>query len=125
MKKNKVRSSIIVNGILILVCLIWLVPTLGVFVTSFRDSQAILTSGWWTVLPHKEQMDTGEIMVDENIDLSGDFEIEGVTTNFQELREGVTLPDGRILTWYGNKRTRRIIVSDEKWVGFFYQGLTL
>ena len=75
MKKNKVRSSIIVNGVLILVCLLWLVPTLGVFITSFRDSQAILTSGWWTVFPHKELMDTGEIMVDENIDLSGDFRI--------------------------------------------------
>ena len=125
MKKNKVRSSIIVNGVLILVCLLWLVPTLGVFITSFRDSQAILTSGWWTIFPHKEQMDTGEIMVDENIDLSGDFEFEGITTNFQELREGVELPDGRFLTWYGNKRTRRVIVSDEKWVGFFYKGVTL
>lgn len=125
MTKNKVRSSIIVNGILILVCLIWLIPTLGVFITSFRDSQSILTSGWWTVLPHKENMETGEILVDENVDLSGDFEIEGVSTNFTELREGVTLPDGRILTWYGNKRTRRIIVSDEKWVGFFYKPLTL
>ena len=36
----------------------------------------------------------------------------------EELRAGITLPDGRKLTWYGNKRTRKIIVSDEQWVGF-------
>ena len=37
-------SSLLVNGILILICLIWIVPTLGVFVTSFRDSQDIFST---------------------------------------------------------------------------------
>jgi alpha-glucoside transport system permease protein len=36
--------------IVILMAVIWLVPTLGVFVTSFRSRQAVRTSGWWTVL---------------------------------------------------------------------------
>ena len=69
-------------------------------------------------------METGEIMLDPSVDVDGTFEIEGVSTNFQELRQGVTLPDGRQLTWYGNKRTRKIIVSQEQWVGFFNSGLT-
>ncbi len=30
--------------------LVWLIPTLGVFVTSFRSRQAVRTSGWWTFL---------------------------------------------------------------------------
>ncbi len=29
---------------------IWLIPTLGIFVTSFRSREAVRTSGWWTVL---------------------------------------------------------------------------
>jgi len=29
--------------------LLWLAPTLGVFVTSFRSREAVRTSGWWTV----------------------------------------------------------------------------
>jgi alpha-glucoside transport system permease protein len=28
------------------------------------------------------------------------------------------LPDGRKLTWYGNKRTRLVKISEERWVGF-------
>jgi alpha-glucoside transport system permease protein len=30
--------------------LIWLVPALGIFVTSFRSREAVRTSGWWTAL---------------------------------------------------------------------------
>lgn len=39
---------------LILISVLWLVPTLGLFVTSFRSRSDILTSGWWTALanPH-------------------------------------------------------------------------
>ena len=33
-------------------------------------------------------------------------QIEGITATFEELRDGVMLPDGRKLTWYGNRRTR-------------------
>ncbi|MBI9043956.1 MAG: carbohydrate ABC transporter permease [Anaerolineaceae bacterium] len=118
MKGQKRRSSLLVNGILILICIVWLVPTLGVFVTSFRDSQDIFNSGWWDVFPHKEDMETGEILLDESVDVNGPITIEGTTSTFDELREGVILPDGRKLTWYGNKRTRKIIVSENKWVGF-------
>ena len=31
-------------------CLIWLIPTLGLLVTSFRPFQDVNTTGWWTVL---------------------------------------------------------------------------
>jgi alpha-glucoside transport system permease protein len=115
---QKKRTSLIVNGVLILICTIWLLPTVGVFITSFRDSQDIFNSGWWAVFPHKEDMDIGEIILDDTIDVNGQIPVEGVTATFEELREGVVLEDGRKLTWYGNKRTRRIIVSEEKWVGF-------
>ena len=60
---QKKRQSLIVNGVLILICTIWLLPTLGVFITSFRDSQDIFNSGWWAVFPHKDDMDIGEIIL--------------------------------------------------------------
>jgi len=117
-KTQKVRSSFVVNGALVLICFFWLLPTLGIFVTSLRHSQDIFDSGWWTVLPHKEDVQTTEIILDLSVDVNGPFEIEGITTTFEELREGVMLENGRKLTWYGNKRTRKILVTEKQWVGF-------
>jgi alpha-glucoside transport system permease protein len=38
-----------VNFAVILMCLLWLIPTLGLFITSFRSREAVRTTGWWTV----------------------------------------------------------------------------
>jgi alpha-glucoside transport system permease protein len=124
-KNQKTRSSIAINSALILICFLWLLPTLGVFVTSLRNSQDIFTSGWWTVLPHKENMQTQEIVLDASVNVDVPIQIEGISATFEELRQGVKTPDGRLLTWYGNKRTRKILVTEEKWVGFFHKPLTL
>ena len=32
------------------VCFLWLVPSIGLLITSFRTQEAALTSGWWTVI---------------------------------------------------------------------------
>ncbi len=117
-KQQRVVSSILVNGALILICLIWLIPTLGILITSFRNSQDIFVSGWWTVFPHKEFARTGEIKLDPSVDVNGPIQIEGITATFDELRNGVVLPDGRKLVWYGNKRTRLVEVFGEEWKGF-------
>ena len=41
------------------------------------------------------------------------FPFEGVTGQytFEQLRAGVTTSDGRMLTWFGNKRTLLIKVA--------------
>ena len=36
--------------VLLLLCILWLIPTIGIIVTSFRTPDAALTSGWWTVI---------------------------------------------------------------------------
>lgn len=115
---QKRRSSLLVNGLLIIICFFWLLPTLGVFVTSFRQSQDILSSGWWNILPHREDVQVEEYLLPETIDPDGPIQVEGITSTFEELREGVELEDGRKVTWLGNKRSRRIVISEEQWVGF-------
>ena len=114
MKWTKYLSNIV----LIIIVLAWTIPTLGVLVTSFRDSRDIYASGWWTVLPHKALAKTDEITLPDNTDPNAPIHIEGRTASFEEWREGVALDDGRILRWYGNKRSRKIEVYEEKWVGF-------
>jgi alpha-glucoside transport system permease protein len=37
-----------VKGALLIICGIWLIPTIGLLVSSFRTQAAVNTSGWWT-----------------------------------------------------------------------------
>ncbi|MGN6599399.1 MAG: carbohydrate ABC transporter permease [Actinomycetes bacterium] len=41
-------GSWIVRGAMTVICLLWLLPTVGLLVTSFRSADAANTSGWWT-----------------------------------------------------------------------------
>jgi alpha-glucoside transport system permease protein len=117
-KQQKTVSSLLVNGILILICLVWIIPAFGVFVTSFRTSQDIYLTGWWTIFPHRDYVKTGEIKIDPSVDVNQPVTVEGITSTFEELRNGITLPDGRRLTWFGNRRTRLIEVEQKEWLGF-------
>jgi len=117
-KSQKISSQIITNLILIIICLIWLVPIFGVLITSFRQSQDIFRSGWWTVFPHRADVEVGTIKLDDTVDTNGPITVEGVTASFEEWRQGIKLDDGRLLTWFGNRRTRTLTVTEKQWVGF-------
>jgi len=45
------RSTPLWIGI-VLIAFIWTLPTVGLFITSFRPQDEISTSGWWTVFQH-------------------------------------------------------------------------
>ncbi len=51
---NRFFKALPVNASLIALAVLWIVPTLGVFVTSFRPREAVRTTGWWeTFIPQK------------------------------------------------------------------------
>jgi alpha-glucoside transport system permease protein len=52
-KINKLLSRLPTHVIVILTMIIWIVPTLGLLVTSFRPPEAVRSSGWWTVFSPK------------------------------------------------------------------------
>jgi len=119
-KQQKVASSLVVNVVLIVICLIWFIPTLGILITSFRQSQDIFTTGWWTVFPHQEYVPSGTIKLPAGTDTNVPMTIPGIAGQytFEQLRAGVITPDGHKLTWFGNRRTLQIDVSTRQWVGF-------
>lgn len=45
---NMFFSRLPVHVAILLMCVLWLTPTVGLFVTSFRPREAVRTSGWWT-----------------------------------------------------------------------------
>ena len=47
---NKFFGKLPVHFAVIVMCLLWVIPTQGLFVTTFRSREAVRTSGWWTVI---------------------------------------------------------------------------
>jgi len=52
MKPNRSRflSKVPLRFTVIALAVLWSLPTLGIFVSSFRDARDITTTGWWTAL---------------------------------------------------------------------------
>src|SRR3954447_18274206 len=113
-KRNLLVSDIVINGSLILICLIWTIPTIGLLISSFRTRDDLQTTGWWQIFPHREWVVTKEFVPNDGQDRTGVMNYEGVSGTFQELREGVANGDTRI-QWIGNRRTGRIQVQQREW----------
>jgi alpha-glucoside transport system permease protein len=47
---NRLLNRLPLNLALIFMCIVWLVPTVGLLVTSFRPREAVRTTGWWNAL---------------------------------------------------------------------------
>jgi alpha-glucoside transport system permease protein len=117
MRKQRSFGVVIVTGVLLLIIILWSIPTLGLFISSFRDQFDIQTSGWWTIFPHREWETITELDPKElGLDSQGVMEVEGATGTFEELREGIESPDGDTrVTWIGNRRLGRIEVQERVW----------
>ncbi|KPK06703.1 MAG: sugar ABC transporter permease [Anaerolineae bacterium SG8_19] len=116
MTRQRWTGALLVNGALFLLVLLWTIPTLGIFISSFRDRFDIQTSGWWTVFPHREWETVAVVDPNEipDLDRQGVMEFEGVTGTFEELRAGIESGDVRV-QWVGNRRLGRVEVQKQVW----------
>lgn len=55
-KINKFLKKIPTHVVIILIVLIWLIPTIGLLVTSFRPLDKVNSSGWWTAFSGDEPL---------------------------------------------------------------------
>ena len=60
------------------IVIVWTLPTMGILVSSLRDRDQIIVSGWWTALAGSEQTEAGRLAgPDAQIERDGRFVIEG------------------------------------------------
>lgn len=112
-RRNRI-SAIVINGTLALICLAWTIPTIGLLVASFRPRDNILTSGWWNILPHQAYVTVGASALPRDTDLSQPIKIDNDSVTDQQLRDGVTLSDGRRVQW-NSRRGRTLNVQQQQW----------
>ena len=118
-RTRDILNQILLNGTLTIICILWTIPTVGVFISSFRTRFDIQTSGWWQVFPHQEWEMTGEIEeLPRDFDIDIPFAIPAVGETeylFDDWRAGVETPDGKRVQWIGNKRLGRVEVQEQVW----------
>ncbi len=108
-------GQIVVNVALALLVLAWLLPVIGLLISSFRPRFDIQTSGWWTFLPHQVYVQVSEIQPPADQNRDGVMTIGGAKGTFDDFRNGVTAPNGDRLIWVGNKRLGTIQVQKQQW----------
>ena len=90
---RKSGLAIVTNITVFLLVLIWLIPTVGLFVSSFRDRDAISASGWWLAPFSTEQTFRGRGDV-ESATQDGDTWV--LTGNvFQDPEIAPSFPNGQ------------------------------
>jgi alpha-glucoside transport system permease protein len=111
LKLTRNRAIIIVNAVLLIIVVLWTVPTAGLLISSLRHREDIRSSGWWTILPHQAQITAEERPIPTGQTSDQPITIDGVTKSFQEWKAGVTMPDGTLLTWEGTVKVGKLVVS--------------
>jgi alpha-glucoside transport system permease protein len=112
---QKFARAFVINAVLALIVLLWMIPVIGVFVSSFRQRFDIQTTPWWNILPHKEWVSTKTIDPRAiGLDANGPMTVEGITATFEEMRAGVEDGDTRLI-WIGNRRIGKIEIQEKQW----------
>tara|TARA_Y100000590_G_scaffold409756_1_gene502205 strand:+ start:1260 stop:2399 length:1140 start_codon:yes stop_codon:yes gene_type:complete len=120
MKKNNF-SSIIAQLILLIFVIVWIIPTFGLFISSFRDKDLLATSGWWTSLIttqvneiYRTENKDSQILENSNYIIKGNlfkydkgkkiinFGITSKKINEFLIKEKATLKDGSELNVFEN-----------------------
>ena len=87
---QKSSLSIAAHVATALLVLIWIIPTLGLLVTSIRDQDAISQTGWWRALQGTPQVSVIEVPVAGQTADGGDWVLE---TDIFETEAAAALPD--------------------------------
>ena len=135
MRKKEFVGKLIVNSVLFIIVIIWILPSLGLLVSSLRDKDQLSTSGWWLAL-RTSNLNEIKRLKDKThqFELNGTFVIEGRIFDLSEAKtvkrygisskhpaafepgESVVLRDGSLLTIFedGSYKISKISAFEKK-----------
>lgn len=95
-KQTRIINSVLINVSLLILVVIWTLPTLGLLVSSFRPAADVRTSGWWSVFSDDKP-------------LSESFTLR----NYREVLAGkdIVNPDGTVTRASGDNLSRAFFNS--------------
>jgi alpha-glucoside transport system permease protein len=96
LSRQKRINAILVNGALLLLVIIWTIPTLGLLISSFRPREDVRTTGWWTVFSNDKP-------------LSEDFTLDNYRAVL--LGEDTVNADGTVIEASGDNLSRAFLNS--------------
>ena len=114
-RRTRLINGTLVNGTLLLIVILWTIPTFSLLVSSFRERSDVIGNGWWNVFPHQEYTSTNKVQLTAGLDLTKPIQVEGQTLTDDQLVKGYKLSDGRLLKW-ANRRARTVDVQTQQWV---------
>jgi alpha-glucoside transport system permease protein len=86
-RKQSLASRIFIYGILTILALLWIMPTVGLLVSSFRHKDAVNSTGWWTSINDEQGLSLNNYRITLGIDLDNPA-LEGV---IEAGHEGIQL----------------------------------
>lgn len=113
-KPSRARFTL-ATPLLILLCVLWLIPTLGLLISSFRTPDDVRNSGWWTIFPHRAWQVVEVMKPEPSADRSGVMTFAGASGTFDQFRAGIETADGQRVTWVGNRRLGSLRVEELRW----------
>ena len=135
MHKKEFVGKLIVNSVLFIIVIIWILPSLGLLVSSLRDKDQLSTSGWWLALKTSNLNEIKRLKdKTHQFERNGTFVIEGRIFDLSEAKtvkrfgisskkpaafeagESVVLRDGSLLTIFedGSYKISKISAFEKK-----------
>jgi alpha-glucoside transport system permease protein len=70
-------GRLLTHASLVLLVVLWTIPTLGLFISSLRDKDQLIVSGWWTAFMTTERSEAGRIAATGAREADGVYVVEG------------------------------------------------